>query len=330
MAEPGAQRRPDAIAPALSRSLDTFEDYLRIERGASPATIVAYRRDLKRYLGALTAAGLTDVDAVAPAHVANALHDRAHLASSTINRTLAAIRHFHRFCVREQLARANPAALVDGPNRGLALPKALDEDVVAKMIDAACGTSPRQQRDRVILELLYGAGLRVSELVGLDVDEVDLDERTVRCIGKGDKERIVPIGGEAVDAIGRYLRDGRRQLATAKGSTAALLLNASGGRLSRQSAWNTVKRYAALIDPDMRVFPHALRHSFATHLMARGADVRVVQEALGHARLSTTQVYTLVTRERLKDVYEDAHPRAKHRGNGGDPGSVPARGRSSD
>jgi len=302
-----------SIAPALARAAETFEDYLRIERGASPATIVAYRRDLRRYLRTITAAGVTDPDEVTPAHVADALQQRAKCAASTINRSLAAIRHFHRFCVREQLARTNPAALVDGPNRGLALPKALDEDLVTKMIEAACGTGARAQRDRAILELLYGAGLRVSELVGLDIDEIDLDERTVRCIGKGDKERIVPIGTEAAEAVRRYVREGRRELASPERSTAALFLNASGGRLSRQSAWGTVKRCAGLIDPEMRVFPHALRHSFATHLMARGADVRVVQEALGHARLQTTQVYTLVTRERLKDVYEDAHPRAKRR-----------------
>jgi integrase/recombinase XerD len=295
------------------RAAETFEDYLRIERGASPATIVAYRRDLRRYLRSLARTGVTEVNAVSPSHVVDALQERGTSAASTINRSLAAIRHFHRFCVREGIAPTNPAALVDGPNRGLSLPKAIDEDSVTKMIEAASGTGARAQRDRAMLELLYGAGLRVSELVGLDVDEIDLDDRTVRCIGKGDKERIVPIGGAAVDTVGRYLREGRRELVSGK-ATAALFLNANGGRLSRQSAWAVVKRYAAMVVPDARVFPHALRHSFATHLMANGADVRVVQEALGHARLATTQVYTLVSRERLKDVYEDAHPRAKGAG----------------
>jgi integrase/recombinase XerD len=304
------------VPEALTRAAETFEDYLRIERGASPATIVAYRRDLRRYLRSLARAGVDDVDAVTPAHVVDALQERGTTAASTLNRSLAAIRHFHRFCVREQLARTNPAALVDGPSRGLSLPKALDQDWVAKMIEAASGTTARAQRDRAMLELLYGAGLRVSELVGLDLDEIDLDERTVRCIGKGDKERIVPIGTAAVDAVGRYVREGRRELVSAGGATAALFLNANGGRLSRQSAWGVVKRYAAMVDPDARVFPHALRHSFATHLMANGADVRVVQEALGHARLATTQVYTLVSRERLKDVLDDAHPRGKRRRSG--------------
>jgi integrase/recombinase XerD len=303
------------VAVALRRAAETFEDYLRVERGASPATIVAYRRDVRRYLRVLATSGVHDIDGAVPAHIVAALDDRSTAASSTINRYLAAIRHFHRFCVREGFARTNPAALVDGPSRGLSLPKALDEAYVAQMLEAASGGTARELRDRAMLELLYGAGLRVSELVGLDVDEVDLEDRTVRCIGKGDKERIVPIGSEAVDAIRRYLREGRRELASAAASTAALFLNTRGGRISRQSAWALVKRYASLIDPDARVFPHALRHSFATHLMARGADVRAVQEALGHARLSTTQVYTLVTRERLKDVYEDAHPRARGSGN---------------
>jgi integrase/recombinase XerD len=312
-----ATDRPEPrVAPAFTRAVETFEDYLRIERGASPATVTAYRRDLRRYLAALTRDGVTEVDGVTPAHVVDALQQRGSVAASTVNRSLAAIRHFHRFCVREQIARTNPAALVDGPSRGLSLPKALDQDSVTKMIEAASGTTPRAQRDRAMLELLYGAGLRVSELVGLDVDEVDLDERTVRCIGKGDKERIVPIGAAAVETVGRYLREGRRELASAARSTPALFLNANGGRLSRQSAWGAVKRYAAMVDPEARVFPHALRHSFATHLMANGADVRVVQEALGHARLATTQVYTLVSRERLKDVYDDAHPRGKRRRSG--------------
>ena len=306
----------DRVVPkALRDATATFQDYLRIERGAAPTTIDAYRRDLKRYLSVLTDAGIKRVADVEPHHVIDALDRRSRSGASTatLNRDLAAIRHFHKFCVRERIAPTNPAALVDGPSRGLALPKAIDERKVAKIIAAASGSSARDLRDRAMLELLYGAGLRVSELVGLDVDEVDLDDRTVRCLGKGNKERVVPFGEQAAEAVRRYIREGRRELASAKRSSPALFLNASGGRLSRQSAWRCVKRYAAEVDPDQRVFPHALRHSFATHLVARGADVRVVQEALGHARLSTTQVYTLVTREKLKDVYEDAHPRARRR-----------------
>jgi integrase/recombinase XerD len=309
-ADPKPARR--ALPGALRRAGERFEDYLRIERGAALSTIEAYRRDVRRYLGELHEAGLRDVAEVQPRHVVAALDGRARTgaASSTLNRTLAALRHFHKFCVREGLAVHNPASLVDGPGRGLSLPKALGEDHVAKIIEAASGSSPRELRDRAMLELLYGAGLRVSELVSLDIDSVDIEERTVRCVGKGDKERIVPMGEPASDAIKRYMREGRGALVTEKRPTHALFLG-TGGRLSRQSAWRCVKRYAAKVDPEARVFPHALRHSYATHLVARGADVRVVQEALGHARLSTTQVYTLVTREKLKDVLEAAHPRGR-------------------
>lgn len=307
--------RQEPLPDALRAAAQTFEDYLRVERGASPSTIEAYRRDLITYLRSLASAGAVDVADATAANVVDAVSERSHCgpAASTLNRFLAAVRHFHKFCVREGIAPTNPAALVDGPGRGLSLPKAIDEREVTKILEAACGTTGRDLRDRAMLELLYGAGLRVSELVGLDVDDVDLEDRSVRCLGKGDKERIVPIGRAAVTSIRRYVREGRTELASAKRSTPALFLNAAGGRLSRQSAWRCVKKYGTAVDPASRVFPHALRHSFATHLVARGADVRVVQEALGHARLSTTQVYTLVTREKLKDVYEDAHPRARSR-----------------
>lgn len=298
---------------ALRKAASDFGDYLDVERGASPRTISAYRRDLRRYLKELDDAGVTRPADVEPKHVVAALESRSGdgVAASTLNRWLAAVRHFHRFCVREGLASSNPAALVDGPARGLSLPKALEVDEVSAIIEAASGTEPRELRDRAILELLYGAGLRVSELVGLDIDDVDLEERAVRCLGKGDKERVVPLGAPAADAIRRYVREGRGELASAQRSTPALFLSARGGRLSRQSAWACVKRYAARVYPDKRVFPHALRHSYATHLMARGADVRVVQEALGHARLSTTQVYTLVSRKKLKEAYDAAHPRGR-------------------
>jgi integrase/recombinase XerD len=294
---------------------ERFEDYLRVERGASPGTVEAYRREIRRYLAGLAASGVRDVAHARAPNVVDALERRARdgAAASTLNRTLAAVRHFHRFCVREGLADQNPASLVDGPGRGLALPKALAPEHVEKIIEAASGSSPREQRDRAMLELLYGAGLRVSELVGLDVDDIDLDDRTVRCLGKGSKERIVPMGSQALAALRRYMSGGRRELVKPGRGAHALFLGNTGSRLSRQSAWRCVKRYAAKVDPEARVFPHALRHSYATHLMARGADVRVVQEALGHARLSTTQVYTLVTKDKLKDVYDEAHPRSKRR-----------------
>ncbi len=302
-----------AIPTALRTAAEAFEDYLRVERGVAPSTVIAYHRDLRRYLRRLAEAGVREPADVTTGHVADAIAARADagVSAATLNRTLAAIRHFHRFCLRDGYAAGDPAALVDGPRRGLALPRALAEDEVTAIIEAASGSTPAELRDRAILELLYGAGIRVSELVGLDIDDVDLEERSVRCLGKGHKERLVPIGGPAVSAVARYVREGRPAHAAGGAGAAALFLNARGKRLSRQSAWKCVKRYAGRVVPEKRVFPHALRHSFATHLVARGADVRVVQEALGHARLSTTQVYTLVSRQTLKDVYDEAHPRGR-------------------
>lgn len=303
------------VANPLRRAARTFEDYLRVERGAAASTIASYMRVVRRYLRHLSERGVSSVDDVDAPAVNDAMMAFAQrgLAASSLHRALAAIRHFHRFCVRDGLARSNPASLVDGPSRGLQLPNPLEPDEVERIIESASGVTPRALRDRAMLELLYAAGVRVSELVGLDVDDVDTDDRLVRCLGKGDKERIVPIGRAAARAIERYLRDGRPELAARGGGTPALFLSARGRRLTRQTVWKTVKRYAAEAVPGKRVYPHVLRHSFATHLVSRGADVRVVQEALGHARLSTTQVYTLVSKQTLKDVYEAAHPRGQRR-----------------
>src|ERR671922_74896 len=225
---PASQR---SLPDGLRKAAETFEDYLRIERGASPRTIEAYRRDIRRYLTNLAAARVREVNDATAADVVRFLDACAQrgAAGSTINRTLAAVRHFHRFCVREGIAAQNPASLVDGPARGLSLPKALTPEVVERIIEAAAGSSPAQLRDRAMLELLYGAGLRVSELVRLDVDDVDLDDRTVRCIGKGDKERVVPIGEPGAAAVRRYLRQGRGELATAGRLTHALFLRVGGG-----------------------------------------------------------------------------------------------------
>jgi integrase/recombinase XerD len=303
-------------ALGLKRAADEFDSYLRVERGASRATVAAYRRDLARYMTVLADLGVSDVDEVRPRHVEAALARVADSGASaaTIARALAAIRHFHKLCLRDGLAQTNPASRVQAPSRGLSLPKALTEDEVAAMIESAADPSPRGLRDRAMLELLYAAGLRVSELVGLDVDDLDLDSRVVRCLGKGERERLVPIGVPAETSLRRYLRDGRPAMAKRSRSSPALFLSSRGARLSRQSCWKLVKRSADKASVDRRAFPHVLRHSFATHMLARGADLRVVQEALGHARLSTTQVYTLVERSKLKHVLEASHPRGRRAG----------------
>ncbi|HVE90965.1 MAG TPA: tyrosine recombinase [Actinomycetota bacterium] len=310
------QSPKQAVPPALAAAASDFEDYLRIERGAAVATVKAYRRVVRAYVARLAAAGINTPSQVRPRDVTDALQavSDSGVGASTLHRALAAIRHFHRFCLREKLAPSNPATLVDGPRRGLALPRALPAEFVTALIESASGGSPAQLRDRAILELLYSSGLRVSELVGLDLDDVDLEDRIVRCLGKGGKERLVPLGRPAAEAVARWVREGRPAMVRRGRGSAAVFVSARGQRLSRQSAWKTVKTHAAKVDPEARVFPHALRHSFATHLVAGGADLRVVQEALGHARLSTTQVYTLVSRETLKDVYESAHPRGRRSG----------------
>jgi integrase/recombinase XerD len=241
------------------------------------------------------------------------------LAANSAARAVVAVRGFHRFLLREGLATRDPASAVRPPSPPKRLPKAISvQDVEALLEAAGADQTPRALRDRALLELLYGSGARISEAVGLDVDELDLATGTVKLFGKGRKERIVPLGSYAREAIDGYLVRGRPVLAAASpGRTAApaLFLNARGGRLSRQSAWTVLRAAAerAGLRDDVRreISPHTLRHSFATHLLDGGADVRVVQELLGHASVTTTQVYTLVTVERLREVYAVAHPRAQ-------------------
>jgi integrase/recombinase XerD len=223
-----------------------------------------------------------------------------------------AVRGLHRFLVREGLAADDPARAIRPPAPPKRLPKAISvEEVEALLAAAGADETPRAVRDRALLELLYGCGARISEAVGLDVDELDLDSGTVRLVGKGSKERVVPLGSYAREAVQAYLVRARPALAAAGKGSPALFLNARGGRLSRQSAWTVLRAAAARAGITREVSPHTLRHSFATHLLDGGADVRVVQELLGHASVTTTQVYTLVTVDRLREVYATAHPRAR-------------------
>lgn len=242
--------------------------------------------------------------------------DHAPLGASSAARTLVAVRGFHRFAVREGLSVDDPAGQVRPPAPAARLPKALPlHEVEAILAAAAGGGTALSMRDAALLELLYGCGARISEAVGLDVDDLDLEGGIVRLAGKGGKERLVPLGSFAVRAVSRYLESGRPALARVSATRvrrvqAAVFLNAQGGRLSRQSAWTVLHRAAERAGVTASVSPHTLRHSFATHLLDGGADVRVVQELLGHASVTTTQVYTLVTVDRLREVYATAHPRA--------------------
>lgn len=302
----------------LPRHGGRFLDYLLVERGLSEHSLVAYRRDLKLYATYLAGRGVVDVTAADTADLrgfvvwlrdATNAQGRAY-APRSIARTLAAVRGFHRFLVAENLASSDPSSDVATPRLPRSLPKALSMAQVERLLAAPTGDTPAVIRDRALLELLYGAGLRISELVALDVDDVDLVSRTVRCLGKGRKERIVPFGRPAARALDALLVRARPALAP---GGPWLWCNHRGGRLTRQGAWKIVKAYADSADLGALVSPHTLRHSFATHLLDGGADVRVVQELLGHASVNTTQIYTQVSTTRLRSVYERAHPRATRR-----------------
>jgi integrase/recombinase XerD len=305
---------------SLANPVERFLDYLAVERGLSRNTLDAYRRDLGRYQGFLGGRGIVDVARAGEADIAAFV---ANLSASeyapgkgyrpsSVARALAAVRSFHRFLVLEGEAEADPAEGVARPKVPRNLPRPLTVDEVAALVAAPGQDGPVALRDRAILETLYGAGLRISELVALDVDDVDLEEGSVRAVGKGSKERIVPLGRLAVKALEAYLTRSRPALAAPR-SRGALFLNRRGGRLTRQGSTNIIKDMARRAGIRKRVTPHMLRHSFATHLLEGGADVRVVQELLGHASLATTQIYTLVTQDRLRDVYFTSHPRARHR-----------------
>ncbi|MEJ2853962.1 MULTISPECIES: site-specific tyrosine recombinase XerD [unclassified Saccharothrix] len=282
-----------------------FLDHLAVERGTSRNTLDSYRRDLRRYAEHLDRVGVGELGAVGEQHItafAASLRGEG-LAESSVARTLVTVRGLHRFAHREGITAHDPARDVHPPTPPRRLPKALPVDDVLRLLDTAGGL-----RDKALLELLYSTGARISEVVGLDVDDVDTAERTVLLDGKGGKQRLVPVGRPALAALEAYLVRARPGLV--KRGTPALFLNARGGRLSRQTAWQVLKTAAERAGVTAEVSPHTLRHSFATHLLEGGADVRVVQELLGHASVTTTQVYTLVTVNTLREVYATAHPRA--------------------
>ncbi len=307
------QRR--AAGDALPRHGERFLDYLIVERGLSEHSLAAYRRDLRLYQDFLAHRGIADVTAVDAATLRGLvpwLRDTPNsrgnsFAPRSIARTLAAVRGFHRFLVAEGLAGSDPTTEVSAPRLPRNLPRALTVGQVERLLASPTGDEPAALRDRALLELLYSAGLRISELVALDVDDVDLTLRTVRCLGKGRKERVVPFGRPATRALEALVSNGRPALHAAG---PWLMCNQRGGRLTRQGAWKIVKAHAQRAGLGALVSPHTLRHSFATHLLDGGADVRVVQELLGHASVNTTQIYTQVSTTRLRSVYERAHPRA--------------------
>jgi len=290
--------------------------WLSAERGRSVNTISAYRRDLRGYVAWLQEGGRTLADVVEADLVdyVAVLRTRG-LAPASVARALVPVRSLHRFLALEGRTASDPGAHVELPKVPRGLPKALSEEQVGRLLDAPTGDDPAVRRDRAMLEVLYGTGVRVSELVGLSLGDIDLDAALLRAFGKGSKERIVPIGVPAVRALVAWLGPGGRpELAPAqwrrRGDAEAVFLNVRGGRLSRQGAWDVLRRYARRVGLEGKLSPHVLRHSCATHMLDHGADIRAVQELLGHASISTTQVYTLVSTERLWEVYRNAHPRA--------------------
>jgi integrase/recombinase XerD len=310
------------VTTPLPRNAEEFLSWLDVERGRSPRTLASYRRDLAGYQAFVEQrhAGAhidgTTADEVT-AYVASLRRTRS---GATVARALSTLRGFHRFLVEEGAASTDPTTGIPGIAVAELLPKALTEDEAERLLGAVVGTGPAMWRDRALLEVLYGTGCRVSEVVGLNLGDVAEaveggDTPLIRVLGKGDKERLVPLGRLALAALGHWLSGEGRPLLEPKkwklrSDAEAVFLNVRGGRLSRVGAFGVVKKYAARVDLVERVSPHVLRHSCATHMLAHGADIRVVQELLGHASIATTQRYTKVSPEHLRRAYEDAHPRA--------------------
>lgn len=304
--------RTDAIDTNVGR----FLDYMAVERGVSGNTLAAYRNDLRR-LTEFVEARFPDIDAAimwkevdadSMASYVLELHDRGY-SDTTRARKVASARSFFAFLIDEGVITGDPSENLNAPRVGRYLPETLGVEEVEALLDAAGGDGPEGRRDRAMMELLYASGMRVGELVSIDLGDMELEQGFVRCFGKGSKERIVPVHAGAVEAIGDYLREGRAELAT-KRSDRAVFLNRKGGRLTRQGIWLILRRLSAKAGIQKRITPHTLRHSFATHLLRGGASLRNVQELLGHASISTTQVYTHLTSEHVRAEYEKAHPRA--------------------
>ena len=301
---------------ALPPEITEYLTWLRLERGRAPSTIDAYRRDLQAWWAALRVAGrpVTDVtedDLVAWVHDLHA----SGLARSTVKRRVVAARNLHRFLAEEGVVVGDPGADVSPPPAPRGLPKALAEEEVTRLLDSVTGDDPVARRDRAILETLYGTGVRISELVGMSLRDLDLHDGHLRVVGKGDKERIVPVIGAANQALGAWLTpDGRGAMVPRRwrrrDDEEAVFLNQRGGRLGRQGTWLVVKAHGEAAGLGDRLTPHVLRHSCATHLLDHGADIRAVQELLGHASIGTTQIYTKVSDERLVAAWRSAHPRA--------------------
>jgi integrase/recombinase XerD len=300
---------------SLEESLERYLRHVSIERGLAVNTVAAYRRDLTAYLDFLLLRGITTPEGIGPDDVSafsRELRTRADapLTASSTARMLSSVRGFHRYLLDEEQVPTDVAVATKPPKLASRLPKAISIEQMASVLDAARGETPQALRDTALLELLYATGARISEAVDLNVDDV-IDGDVVRLFGKGGKQRIVPLGSYAREAIDAYLVRARPVFSVRGTSTPALFLGARGQRVSRQNAWLILRAVAERANLGIEISPHTFRHSFATHLLAGGADVRVVQELLGHSSVATTQIYTLVTADTLRDMYTTSHPRAR-------------------
>ena len=294
----------------MKQLIEEFINYLSVERGLAANTLLAYRRDLVSYTKFLVQKKMEDPNCVKREHVVNYMYDRKNkkISVTSICRHLAAIKMFHRFLVRERFAKEDPTALVETPKVWKRIPDVLSSIEIESMIKMTQGRRWQQIRDQAILELLYASGMRVSELVDLKVGNVNFHSGFIRCTGKGNKERIVPIGTKARAVVQKYCAATRGKLMKSN-TTSVLFLSRLGKKISRQSIWKLIKQYARRANIKKLTKPHTLRHSFATHLLEHGADLRSVQEMLGHANISTTQIYTHVDGQRLRTIHKEFHPR---------------------
>jgi len=296
----------------MKEFIEIFLNYLYVERGLAHNTIISYREDLNIYIGFLIKRNVDSLSKTTKEEIINFMlyqKDRG-LSVNSVARRLAAIKMFYRFLVRERILKIDPTSLIDSPKLWKKIPETLSLNEVDSLISQPNIRERQGIRDRAILEALYATGMRVSEAVNLKVDNVNLDIGFLRCIGKGSKERVIPLGKKAIGSLRRYLLQSRPQLlGSAKKDLEFLFLNRFGKKISRQSLWKIIKRYAKEARIKKTIMPHILRHSFATHLLERGADLRSVQEMLGHANISTTQIYTHINKERLKSIHKMFHPR---------------------
>ena len=288
-----------------------FINYLSVERGLAKNTLMAYGRDLEAYAADLEKKyGLKNPEGIKREQITSYMQSqkKAGLSPTSISRSLAAIRMFHRFLVRENFSKEDPVDLVDTPKTWKRVPDVLSQAEIDAMIKAAEGRDGQSVRDKAVLELFYASGLRVSELVDLRVDSVNFDMGFVRCVGKGSKERLIPVGKSAMEALAKYLKGARGKVLKGR-QTDSLFISRLGKKISRQSIWKVIKFYAHKAGIKKTIKPHTLRHTFATHLLEHGADLRSVQEMLGHSDISTTQIYTHVDRDRLRTIHKKFHPR---------------------